>query len=242
MRLPPPLHPLSLPLPTHPTCYPLQIYQTGLESMAVPPAQAQQAASAVPLTDTTLTTGPTQDSAAELASAAADPASEAQPAADCVTACDAYNGAFVCFTAENLIRACTTGAAGGAATNASSGGGASAAGAMQTAAASDPQPAADCVTPCGQQGGSSDMWVCYTASQQPRECLTTGPATSASLSPQSAAIEAALAPPAAAAAAAPATNASGAAAAQLGGQLLCSPTPIQGECCVAVAARPDPAH
>ncbi len=142
----------------------------------------------------------------------ADPAAGAQPAADCVTPCDAYNGALACFTAANEIRLCTSGSSLG---SSGSNGTGDSTGFTSADPSSTYQPAADCVSICEQLDG---VWVCYTAAAAVRMCLPTD-----ALSTVDAALQSTLL-----ADSPPSSSGSQQAAAQLGGQPLCSAMPIQG--------------
>lgn len=223
----------------HPTC--TQIYATGQESMAAMNATAPASNSTNSTTETTGTrtrsTGSPsalQQQAQQLAGntaqqvGTADSAAGAQPAADCITACEAYNSALVCFTAGNQIRLCTTSgdSTTGASNSSLTGVGFGSLGSLDASTTADPtaeyQPAADCITLCEMLG---DSWICYTADTQARDCLPTSAAaagfgdfTAAGLSPTGAALGAT--PTGGISSSQP--------AAQLGGQPLCSAQSIQG--------------
>lgn len=200
--------------PPHP-----QIYITGQQSMAAMNASASPPNSGDTRTRSVGGGGALQQQAQQLSAdptqlAQQDPTAGAQPAADCVTPCEAYNGALVCFTASSQIRLCTGGS--------SLGSGDSNSGTLDSPAgftSADPssafQPAADCVSTCEQL---NDTWVCYTTTSEVRDCLPADALAAMDSALQSVVL-----------ADSPA-NSSGSqqAAAQLGGQPLCSAMPIEG--------------
>ncbi|PRW58639.1 hypothetical protein C2E21_2984 [Chlorella sorokiniana] len=209
-----------------------EIYNTGQQSMA-----AMNASASSPSTNSTNTrtrsvsSGDALQQAAQQLSANSteqaqqaqlaqqaqqnDPTASAQPAADCVTPCEAYNGALACFTDANEIRLCTTDSSLGSGDSNST---------MDSLGLTSPdqslsyQPAADCVSTCEQLNGS---WVCYTTTSAVRMCLP-----SDALSAMDSALQSMLADSPANSSTSSASSQQ--AAAQLGGQPLCSALPIQG--------------
>lgn len=200
--------------PSHP-----QIYSTGQRSMAAMNASASPPNSGDTRTRSVGSGGALQQQAQQLSSdptqlVQQDPAASAQPAADCVTPCEAYNGALVCFTSSSQIRLCTGGSSLGS-SDSNSGTLDSPAGFTSADPSSAFQPATDCVSTCEQL---NDTWVCYTTTSEVRDCLPVDALAAMDSGLQSTVL-----------ADSPA-NSSGSqqAAAQLGGQPLCSAMPIEG--------------
>lgn len=141
-------------------------------SGALTEADPATAASAelLPTNATSLDPAAAQDAAQQVQALAADvAAADVQPAADCVTPCQPFQGSAgttqVCLTATPQPRACTT------SNDTSAGPEAGPIGPSAVSAQQAPQPAEDCTTMCGLEG---DGWICYTADDAPRSCLPTG--------------------------------------------------------------------
>lgn len=194
----------------------LQIYETGQQSMADYEASAATDPTTATLRGTNATNASASQPVRGTGAAAQDPAGGSQPAADCITGCEAYNGVLACLTADSQIRLCT--GSGGSAGNSSAdpAGGAQLAASPANASAlpteADYLPAADCTSACAQEGG---LFYCLTASGDVRQCeylpssASTASSDPAALSPSP--------PPSTATAG----GAQEAAAVQLGGQPLC---------------------